>query len=145
MREPCHTLDLHVSVLEQPFIGLLEQDRADQPSDSSPYDVAKFEWRALWDRRSLKAQYGEGFRASAPASPGAGAPGRAEERAHGAARKASRVADPQRLRGDTDGGTVPGRGIRAPDTDPTPPASAACNPRPTYRRGRRRSTQAEER
>ena len=36
---------------------------------------------------------------------------RAEERAHGAAQKASRVADPQRLRGNTDGSAVPGPGI----------------------------------
>jgi len=125
--------------------GRCRRHLSERGQHSSPYDVAKFEWRALWDRRSLMAQYGEGFRVGAPASLGAGVLGRAEERAHGAARKASRVADPQRLRGDADGSAVPGRGIRAPGADPTPLASAAYHPRSTYRRGRRRSTQAEER
>ena len=85
--EFCHRLDLHVAVLQLPFIILLQQHRTDQPDDGRSHNVANFEWRALLRRDSMKAHYGEGFLAGhldgqAPAASshaGGGADGAARE------------------------------------------------------------------
>src|SRR5215212_11981507 len=47
----------HGAAADRPLVILLEHERAGEPDDGSPYNVANFQWRALWDRRSLKARY----------------------------------------------------------------------------------------
>ncbi len=127
-----------------PLVGLLEEDGADEPNRSCLYDVAKFEWRALWDRDFLRARYGEGFQAASPAGPGAAAPPRSGERVHATPRETCRVARPQRIRADAGRACLPGGGVRTGGADPTPPASPDARPR-SHGRGRRDpSARAEE-
>lgn len=57
-----HGFERHVAVLELPLVVLFEQDGSDEPRDDASYNVANFVWRALLDRDSLRARYGEGFR-----------------------------------------------------------------------------------
>ena len=79
-----HGLDAHVAVLQLPLVVGFEQHSADEADDSSLHDVAKFWWRVLLDRASLKARYGEGFRAGTLEGLDAGTSRRSGERAHGA-------------------------------------------------------------
>src|SRR3954452_5909709 len=69
----------HVAPADRPLVVLLEHERADEPDESSPYNVAGFQWRALWDRRSLRAGYGEGFRSDSVTERKLDVPGRPAE------------------------------------------------------------------